>query len=138
MNFMKALMFSTSFGESKLILPTMAWTLPPLSLRNSTLPALYSPTTLADIRRDRAGTRTGHQTTRTEHTTERSDQSHHVGSGDADIKIGPAIFDLLGQVILADFVRTRFFGCLGGVAFGEHDDSLGLANAVGKYQDCHG
>src|SRR5262249_43025949 len=41
---MKELMFSVSFFSSKLILPTPACTLPPLSVRNSTLPALKSLT----------------------------------------------------------------------------------------------
>jgi hypothetical protein len=37
-----ALMLSMSFLFSKLTLPTTLWTLPPESLRNSTLPAAYS------------------------------------------------------------------------------------------------
>src|SRR5438045_3363130 len=41
---MKAWTLAASFSSSKLILPTPAWTLPPLSARYSTLPALNSLT----------------------------------------------------------------------------------------------
>src|SRR5437660_1456435 len=37
-------MLSTNFALSKLTLPTTLWTFPPVSLRNSTLPAAYSLT----------------------------------------------------------------------------------------------
>ena len=126
-------MFSASFGASKLSLPTTACTLPALSLRNSTLPALYSPTVLADVGRHRAGTGRRHQAARTEHLTQRADELHHVGRGDAGVELGPAVFDLLGQVLLADFIGAGRLGLFGLVALGEHHDALLLADAVRQH-----
>ena len=100
-------MLSASFGASKLSLPTTACTLPALSLRNSTLPALYSLTVLADVGRHRAGAGRRHQAARAEHFAQRADELHHVRRGDADVEVGPAALDLLGQVLLADVRRRR-------------------------------
>ena len=126
-------MFSASFCASKLILPTTAWTMPPASLRNSTLPALYSRTVLADFGRDGAGTRRRHQPARTEHAPQRTDHAHHVGSGDAGVELGPAVLDLLGQLVAADFIGPGGLGLLGQVSLGEHDHPQRLADAVRQH-----
>ena len=126
-------MFSASFGASKLSLPTTACTMPALSLRNSTLPALYSPTVLADVGRHRAGAGRRHQAARAEHFAQRADELHHVGRGDAGVEVGPAVFDLLGQVFFADYVGAGRLGRFGLVALGEHDHAQLLADAVRQH-----
>ena len=129
---MNAVMFSTSFAASKLSLPTTAWTLPPASLRNSTLPALYSLMTLADVGRHRAGTRRRHQAAGAQDLAQRTDNAHHVRSGNADVEIGPAALDLLGQLRPADFVGPGGLGLVDLVALGEDDHPQRLADAVGS------
>ena len=80
--------------------------------------------------RDRSGTRRRHQATRPEHATERPNQAHHVGRGNADVKVDPAAFDFRRQFLLANFIRAGFFGCLGQIALGKYDDTLFLADPI--------
>ena len=70
---------------------------------------------------------------RTEHATQRTDQAHHVGRGDAGVEIDPAVFDLLGQVFLADFVGSGFLGGDREIALGEHHHPLAAADAMRQH-----
>ena len=130
---MNVSMFSFSLGASKLILPTTAWTMPPLSLRNSTLPALYSLTTLATSGVTVPARGEGIRPRGPSTLPERADQAHHVRRGDAHVELGPAVLDLLGQVFLADDVGAGGLGGFGQVALGEHGHALRLADAVRQH-----
>ena len=95
------------------------------SLRNSTLPALYSFTVLpmsgvtVPARGEGISPR-GPSTSPSGPTN-----AHHIGRGDTGVEIGPAVLDLLGRQILSpDFIRSGGFGFLGLVSLGEHDHPL--------------
>ena len=63
-----------------------AATLPPLSLRNSILPALNSRT--ADVMSaSRSPTAARASTPRAEQAAERADDAHHVGRGQGDVEV---------------------------------------------------
>ena len=126
-------MFSASFVASKLSLPTTACTMPALSLRNSTLPALYSATVLPISGVTVPARGDGIRPARTEHFTQRADELHHVRRRDAGVEVGPAAFDLVGQVFFADEIGAGRLGFFGLRTLGEHDDALLLADAVRQH-----
>ena len=135
-------MFSTSFSSSKLILPTPAWTLPPLSERYSTLPALNSLTAAATSpvgRDDGAGLRRRHQAARAEHLTEPRHLAHHVLRGEGHVEVEPVLLlDLLDQVGAAGDVGPGRLGLGDVVALAEDDDADRLADAVRQRRRCRG
>ena len=92
--FRNALMFSSSCVSVKFSLPTGAATFPPLSLRNSILPALNSRTAEAMSVVTVPGAGRGHQPAGAEHAAERADDAHHVGRGQGDVEVHEAPLDL--------------------------------------------
>ena len=124
------LMLSASCSSVKLSFPTGAATFPPLSLRNSILPALNSRTPERDVRRDGPRPRRGHQPAGAEQPAERPDDAHHVGRGQGDVEIHEPALDPLGQVVAANDVRARGGRLLGVVPLGEHRDADRLADPV--------
>ena len=113
MNFSIASAFSKSLVSSNDNLPTTRWTLPPASLRNSTLPALYSLTALATsgvtVPARGEGIRPRGPSTRPSGPT----TPIMSGRGDAHVEIGPAVLDLLGQFFAADVVGAGRLGRFG-------------------------
>ena len=80
-----------------------ACTLPPLSTRNSILPAFDLAHRAADVQGDRAGLRVRHQPARTEHASELADLSHLIRRRDHDVEVEPAFLDLR-EILDADEV----------------------------------
>ena len=85
--FRNALMLSASCSSVKVSLPTAAATLPPLSLRNSILPALNSRTAEVMSVVTVPGPGRGHQAAGAEHAAERADDAHHVGRGQGHVEV---------------------------------------------------
>ena len=75
------------------------WTMPALSTRYSTLPALASRTALSTSMRDRADLGVRHQAARTEHPTELADGAHHVRRRDHAIEVHEALGHLRDQLV---------------------------------------
>jgi hypothetical protein len=110
----------------------MKWRLACLSTRNSILPPLMSVTALADVHRDGAGLRVGHEAAGAQDLAETTDLAHEVRGGDDGVEVEPAAGDLLDQVVGTDEVGAGGLGGLGLVAVGEDEDAGGLARAVGR------
>jgi hypothetical protein len=88
----------------------------------------------ADIRRDGAELRVGHQTARAEHPTELADHSHHVGGRDHAVELHPAlVLDLLRELLAADVISTGIAGLLRLVALREHQDARFAPCAVRQH-----
>ena len=117
------------FGAANDVLPTGAWTMPVLSTRNSTLPALISFTALP-VGRHRAGLRVRHQAARAEHLAEPADGAHHVGRRDDGVEVDPAAHDLLDELFAADQVGAGLLRFLLLLGAGDHQHALRLAEAV--------
>ena len=83
-----------------------------------------------DVGRDGACTWAGHQSAWPEHFAQRPDEPHHVGGCDAYIEIGPALLDLLGQVVGSHVFGAGRVGILGQIASGKHNHAFRLANAM--------
>ncbi len=81
---------------------------------------------------DGAGAGAGHEAAGSEDLPEAADLAHYLLGGDGHIEIGPAVLDLLGQVVAADEVGAGVLGELGGLTLGEGQDAHLLAQAVGE------
>ena len=121
------------FCAGTTILPIGAWTMPVLSTRNSTLPALISLTALRDVGRHGAGLRVRHQAARAEHLAELADRAHHVGRRHDRVEVHPAALDLLDELFAADDVGARLLRFLLLVAAGDRQHALGLAEPVRQH-----
>ena len=113
-------MFSVSFGRVEAQLPDDGVDVAAGVVAELDLAGLVLADDLADVGRDRAGPRRGHQPARAEHLAQRADDAHHVRRGDADVEVGPAALDLLRQLRAADLVRAGRLGLVDLVALGEH------------------
>ena len=94
------------------------------------MPAFASLTAFATSNVTVRRLRVRHQPARAEHTAEPTDVPHLVGGRDRDVEVGEALFDLLGEVVGADDVRTGGRGLVGLRATGEDGDLDVLAQAV--------
>ena len=85
-----------------------------------------------DVHRHGPDLGVGHQVARSEHPTEAADEAHHVGGGDGDVEVEPAVLDLLDDVLGADKVGPGLGRLHRPVALGEHEHADGLAGPVGQ------
>ena len=123
-------MLSTSCSSLKASLPTGTATFPPLSLRNSILPALNSRT--AELMSvvtvpDRGD---GIESARAEHAAQGPDDAHHVRRGQSHVEVHRASLDLLRQVVAADDIGAGGPGFLGVLALSEDRHPLALTQTV--------
>ncbi len=123
-------MFSTSCSSLKPILPTGTATLPPLSLRNSILPALNSRT--ADVMSVVTVPERGEgiKPRGPEHAAQGPDDPHHVGRGQGDVEVHRPSLDLLRQVVGPHDVGAGGPRLLGVLALGKDRHAHALADAV--------
>src|SRR6185436_2236325 len=86
---------------------------------------------LLDVGRHGARLGRGHLALGTEHLSELADQAHHVGSGHGDVEVGPAVGDLLDELVGADLRRAGLLrGLLLGRVLHEGDHAQRAARAV--------
>ena len=93
------------------------------------LAALELADGLADVGGHRSGLRVRHEAARAEHTTELADHRHEIGSGDRDVEVEHALFDVGGEVVRADEVSAGGARLCGGFTRGEDGDPNVLAGA---------
>ena len=122
---MNAEKFVSSASSENETLPIAACTLPPLSTRNSILPAFDLAHGAADVERDRAGLRVRHETARAEHAPELADLTHLVRRRDHDVEVEPAFLDLR-DVLDADEIGAGLLAsrALSPTAIDEHAHRL--------------
>src|SRR5215510_4694584 len=85
------------------------------------------------VHRHGADLRVGHQASWAQDLTQSPDDAHHVGRGDHRIEFHPPLLNALGQVCLADYIRTGVLCLLLLFALGEDGNPLALTGAMGKH-----
>ena len=114
--------------------PIVHWTMPALSVRYCTWPALAFFTAVRDVRRDGADLRVRHQAARAEDLAELADDAHRVRRGDHDVEVHEAFLDLARRGRRSRRCRRRRpCAAFGLVALREHRDAHGLAGAGGQH-----
>ena len=87
---------------------------------------------LADFHRNRTGLGVRHQSAGTQNTAQRTDFTHHIGSTDDHVNVGPAGLDLVNILVQTYIVRACSL-CLG-LLLGstQHQHAHRLTGSVGK------
>ena len=106
------------------------WIIAVLSTRNSTLPAFISLTALATSNVTVPVLGLGIRPRGPEDLTQPACGPHHVRRGDDGIVVGPAFQDFLHHVVPTEKIRAGFLRFAKFFAGGQHENSLGLTQAV--------
>ena len=128
-----AVALSIRFCDENDVFPTGACTMPVLSTRNSTLPALISLTACATFGVTVPVFGFGIRPRGPSTLPELADDAHHVGRRDDRIEVDPAAGDLLDELFAADDVGAGFLGFLLLVGDGDHQHALRLAQPVRQH-----
>ena len=119
-------------------LPTGACTMPVLSTRNSTLPALISLIACATFGVTVPVFGFGMRPRGPSTFPETPHSPHHVGRRDDRVEVDPPAENLLDQLVAADVVRPGLRRLLLLVGAGNGEHPLGLAEAVRQDRPCPG
>lgn len=91
---------------------------------------------LCNIHGDGAALGVGHQALRAENAADSTDNAHHIGSCNADIKTEPVFgLNLFDHIFIADEIRARFLCFASLVALCKNENANNLTGAVGQ-NDC--
>ena len=83
------------------------------------------------VKRDRTSLGIWHQALRAEDFSQASDRLHHVRRGNQGVEVSPVLLgDLLDHIFAADVIRTRLLGLFHFFSAGNHQNALGLAEAM--------
>jgi len=86
-----------------------------------------------DVEGDRSRLGVRHQPPRAELLPEATDGSHHVRRGDRNVKLEPAVVDLLDQVVAAHLIGAGAERVLGLLGLGEDDHPGRPAGSVRQH-----